>query len=126
MSPYPADLGLADGRIVVDNSAPALDGDRYTLAEVVKAPAAPALEAIYPTTFQIDSPDALLHAIGGPWHQGDRIKIAGNVERTTYVSETELTTWINSAVWQAPDAGVPVVVQTGSGDTAPQSLVIAA
>jgi hypothetical protein len=36
--PYPADLGTTDGRLVVDNGAPPLDGDRYTLAEAVQPP----------------------------------------------------------------------------------------
>jgi hypothetical protein len=122
---YPADLGTADGRIVVDNSAPALDGDRYTLTEVVKPPPTPTLEAIYPDTFTIGSPDALLNAFGGPFERGDRLVVAGNTERTTYVSHNQLTTWINSAVWQNPDT-IDVLVHTQGGvDTDPQQLTIA-
>jgi hypothetical protein len=123
--PYPADLGTTDGRLVVDNGAPPLDGDRYTLAEAVQPPAAPTLGAIYPATFTIGGPDVLLHALGGPFHQDDRIVIAGNVERTTFVSSTELTTWIESDVWTNPDPAVPVKVRTQNGDTAVENLAVA-
>jgi hypothetical protein len=123
---YPVDLGTTDGRIVVDNSAPALDGDRYTLTEAVKPPPEPTLEAIYPDTFTIGSPDTPLSAFGGPWERGDRLVVADNVERTTYVSPYQLTTWINSAVWQGPDV-IDVYVHTQNGvDTDPQQLTIAA
>jgi hypothetical protein len=122
--PYPADLGTSVGRIVIDNSAPEHDGDTYTLEGVVQPPAAPALAAIYPSTFTIGGPDTLLHCFGTGFAQDDRIVFAGTVERTTFESDGELTTWINSAVWQAP-AVVDVLVRTSSGDTAAQQLTIA-
>lgn len=118
--------GTADGRLVIDNSAPALDGDAYTLSEVVKPPPAPELAAIYPTTFVIGSPDALLHCFGQGFDRESRILVAGNVERTTYVAPGHLTTWINSESWQGPDPDVPVAVRTGAGDTDEQALAIVA
>lgn len=126
MSPYPADLGTGVGRLVVDNGAPPLDGDSYTLTEVGKPIPPPALAAIYPVTFTIGSPDMLLHCFGNGFDRTSRIKIAGSIERTTYVSPTELTTWIVSALWTNPDPGVPVLVHTQNGDTASKPLVIAA
>jgi hypothetical protein len=113
------------GRIVIDNSAPALDRDRYTLAEVVKPVPAPALAALYPATFTIGNPDTLLHAFGSGFGHDSRIVIAGHVERTTFVSPGELTTWIESDVWTAPDPAVPVLVRTQAGDTATKTLAIA-
>jgi hypothetical protein len=124
--PYPPDLGIPEGRLVVDNGAPPLDGDRYTLAEAVQPPAAPTLGAIYPATFTIGGPDVLLHAIGGPFHADDRIVIAATVERTSFVSSTELTTWIESALWTSADPAVPVKVRTQSGDTAIKTFAVAA
>jgi hypothetical protein len=123
--PYPADLGTADGRIVIDNGAPPLDRDHYTLTEVVKPPAAPTLTAIYPSTFVIGSPDTLLHAFGKGFDPTSRITIAGHVERTSFVSPTELTTYINSESWTSPDPAVPVGVHTQNGDTATEPLAIA-
>jgi hypothetical protein len=118
--------GVIDGRLVVDNSAPPHDGNAYTLTEAVKPTPAPVLQAIYPTTFTIGSPDALLHTFGKGFNRESRIKIAGNIERTTFVSPSELTTWINSKSWTNPDPAVPVLVATSSGPTASKPLAIAA
>ena len=123
---YPPDLGTGSGRIVIDNSAPALDGDRYTLSEVVKPPPAPTLAALYPATFVIGSPNTLLHCFGGPFSQEARIVLAGNVERTTFVSTNEVTTWIDAALWTNPDPAVPVKVRTQNGDTPVKTLAISA
>jgi hypothetical protein len=122
----PADLGTTDGRIVIDNSAPPLDGDRYTLESVVRPVPPPALAAIFPAQFEIGAPDATLHAFGNGFNQDSRIVIAGNVERTTFRSSSELTTMIESRVWTNPDPDVPVLVRTYSGDSDPQSLAIVA
>lgn len=124
MSPYPADLGTGAGRIVVDNGAPPSDGVRYTLKEVVKAPPAPALAALYPASIVKSGPNVLMHAFGTGFDPSSRIAIAGNVERTTYVSSTELTTWIDGALWTNPDPAVPVVVRTQNGNTAPKTFAV--
>ena len=119
-------LDESTGRIVVDSGAPALDGDRYTLAEVVKPPPAPTLVTLYPDTFVIGSPNTQVHCFGTGFDKGARIVFAGNVERTTWWDETHVSTWIDAALWTNPDPAVPVLVRTGAGDTAPKTLAITA
>lgn len=114
------------GRVVIDTGAPPLDGDRYTITGVGRAPAAPKLDVVYPTTFEIGSPSRELVCLGDGFGPDSRIVFAGNVERTTFVSEHELRTGINSEVWTNPDPAVPVLVRTVNGDTATLTVAIVA
>jgi hypothetical protein len=121
---YPADLGVGAGRIVVDNGAPPSDGTRYTLKEAAKAPAAATLAAVYPTSIVKNGPDVLLRALGTGFHQGDRIVIGTSVERTTYMSSDELSTWITGSLFTNPDPAVAVKVRTQAGDTAVKTFAV--
>jgi hypothetical protein len=120
------DLAAAStrGRIVCDAGAPPLDGDRYTLREVVKPPAPPTLDTIYPASVTIGGPDVLLHCFGSGYARDSLIVIAGHIERTTYMSSYELTTWISMEFWTGPDPGVEVYVRTANGLTPAKSFAV--
>lgn len=126
MSPYPADLGVPDGRVVVDNGAPPLDGDAYTLTEVVKPDPPPDLLAIYPTEIEAGGPNVELHCFGTGFDDSSRIVIADHIERTTYRSSGELTTWIEGALWTGADPAVEVYVTTQNGDTDAHTFAVLA
>lgn len=122
------DDAVLTGRVVVDNGAPPLDGDRYTLANAGPAdtPGAPEIVGIYPDSIETNGPNVLMHVFGTGFDRESRIVINDNVERTSYVSATEVTTYIDGALWSNPDPAVPLYVRTQNGDTPAASFAVVA
>jgi hypothetical protein len=120
------DDAVLAGRIVVDNGAPPPDGDRYTLANAGPAdtPGEPEIVGIYPSSIEANGPDVLMHVFGIGFDRESRIVINENVERTSYVSATEVTTYIDGTLWSNPDPAVPLYVRTPNGDTPAVSFAV--
>jgi hypothetical protein len=75
----------------------------------------PTLTDLTPSTVALGSPDFTVHVMGSGFTSESVIVWNGYDEPTTVVSDTELTTGVNMAVWQAP-AVVPVQVRAGDGN----------
>lgn len=74
----------------------------------------PNITSINPTTAAIGDPTFTLHVVGERFDDGAQIVFAGQVEPTTRVSESELTTGVNMDTWFGPDE-IPVTVQNPNG-----------
>jgi hypothetical protein len=73
---------------------------------------APEITALTPATVAIGAPDFTVHVRGTGFTPDSVIVWNGYDEPTTVVDDTELTTGVNMAVWQAA-ATVPVQVRAG-------------
>jgi hypothetical protein len=71
---------------------------------------APVLASLTPATVALGAPSFTLHVHGTGFAAGAVIVFAGKDEPTTWVSDTEVTTGVDMAVWVGPDT-VPVVVR---------------
>jgi hypothetical protein len=83
--------------------------DGWTEGPAVEAPA---VESLAPDTAAIGAPDFTVHVTGTGFTPDAVIVFNGFDEPTTVVSDTEVTTGVNMAVWQAP-VSVPVQVRAG-------------
>lgn len=74
----------------------------------------PLVTSLVPGTAEIGDPSFTLHVRGSNLVAGSVIIFAGQEEPTTHVSDSELTTGVNMAVWLGADT-VPVMVQSPNG-----------
>jgi hypothetical protein len=87
-----------------------------------EAPPPPALTVLAPSTAVLGDPSFTLHVRGTGFAPGAVIVFAAQDEPTTRVSDTEVTTGVNMALWLGPDA-VPVLVRNADGQvSAPLSF----
>jgi hypothetical protein len=70
----------------------------------------PALTSLTPSTVALGAPSFTLSVRGTGLVDGAVIVFAGNDEPTTWVSDAEVTTGVDMAVWLGPDT-VPVAVR---------------
>jgi hypothetical protein len=75
----------------------------------------PTITGLTPSTVALGSPDFTVHVNGTGFTSESVIVWNGYDEPTTLVSDAELTTGVDMAVWQAP-ATVPVQVRAGDGN----------
>lgn len=110
----------AAGVLVLDRASYTSDGDAYTLAGAARPPATgrPVLDSLDPDTFAVGDPDAVLRCLGSGFSRDSFIAFAGRAERTDFVSDTELSTGVDSASWQAADTVQVAVVAPGRGSSA--------
>ena len=88
--------------------------------------AAPALTALAPDTAVVGAPSFDLHVTGTGFTAQSVITFAGHDEPTTVVSDMELTTGVDMALWLGPDA-VEVTVKNADGQvSAPQAFTFTA
>jgi hypothetical protein len=73
---------------------------------------APEITDLMPATVALGAPDFTVHVQGSGFGADSVIVWNGYDEPTTVVSDAEVTTGVNMAVWQAP-ASVPVQVRSG-------------
>jgi hypothetical protein len=94
------------------------DGDAYTLAAVTQPvpTGKPVLTSLDPTEFVIGSESVALHCHGTGFTRDCFIAFAGHAERTDYHDDTDVSTFIDSAVWVGADVvQVAVVSETRGG-----------
>jgi|SRR5215831_7981947 len=60
------------------------------------------LESVEPSSAAIGGADFTLHVHGTDFVSGMQIFFAGHLERTDFVSDTEITTVVKPSLWQAP------------------------
>ena len=103
------------------------DGDAYTLAGVSRAPATgkPVLDSLSPAQFTIGSASVALHCQGSGFDRDCVIAFAGRPERTDFHSDTDISTFIDSALWQGPDVVQVSVVSSTRGGSASLDFTIA-
>jgi len=85
------------------------------LGPAAPPPAPPVLTSLDPDTAVIGVPPFTLHVHGTGFAPGAVIVFNGYTEPTTAVSDTELTTGVNMAVWTAPSVPLPVTVRNPDG-----------
>lgn len=85
----------------------------------------PTVSAVVPATVAIGAPSFTVHVHGIGFTPDSVIVFDGYDEPTTVVSETEVTTGVNMAVWLAP-ATVGVAVRAGGLTSAPVSFTFTA
>jgi hypothetical protein len=102
---------------LVDGGGYTSDGDAYTLAGVSRpAPTGPpVLTSLNPAEFVIGSPSVALHCIGSGFTRDCVIAFAGRAERTDYHSDTDVSTFIDTAVWKGADTVSVCVVSESRG-----------
>jgi hypothetical protein len=88
-------------------------------------PPATTLTALLPATAAIGDPSFTLRVIGSGFDETSVIVFAGQDEPTTYTGSTELTTGVDMRVWVGPDPAVPVLVRTGTEETATLTFAFA-
>jgi hypothetical protein len=88
-------------------------------------PEPPTVTALVPATAAIGDPDFTVHVQGTGFGADSVIVWNGYDEPTTVVTDTEVTTGVNMAVWAAP-ATVPVQVRSGGTLSAPLSFTFTA
>lgn len=104
------------------------DGDAYTLTGVSRPvpTGKPVLTSLTPTEFVVGSPSVVLHCHGTGFTRDCFIAFAGQAERTDYHSDTDVSTVIDSAVWNGPDTVNVSVVSQARGGSTPQVFEIVA
>ena len=127
-----------------ENGVAHAEGETYTvtdrvLAETLRgigfvsieswtdAPAGPPpiVTSLIPATVPLGAPNFTVHVRGENFTPDSVIVWNGYDEPTTVVSDTEVTTGVNMAVWLAP-ATVPVAVRAGGVVSAPVSFTFTA
>lgn len=73
----------------------------------------PALTALLPGTAIVGDADFTLRVLGTGFDAHSILVFAGHEEPTTLVSDTEVTTGVNMAVWLGADPDIPVLVRNG-------------
>lgn len=109
----------SDPRSVIDPSVPIARPDPskpYPEENPIYVPAgdAPTVTALVPNEVTLGEPDFTISVQGTGFDDGSVIVFNGFDEPTTVVSETEVQTGVNMAVWAAPVA-VEVHVRNGAG-----------
>jgi hypothetical protein len=74
----------------------------------------PSVTSLVPNTAEIGDANFVLHVHGTNLVAGSTIIFAGQEEPTTHVSDSEVTTGVNMAVWLGADT-LPVMVQSPDG-----------
>ena len=74
--------------------------------------APPTIASLSPATVALGAPDFDVHVLGAGFAPDSVIVFNGHDEPTTINSDTDVSTGVNMAVWQAP-ATVPVQVRAG-------------
>jgi hypothetical protein len=87
-------------------------GEGWSATPITPATDAPVVTALEPDTVAIGAPSFTLRVLGTGFTADSVIVFAGQDEPTTVVSDTEVTTGVNMAVWLGPDA-LPVLVRNG-------------
>lgn len=77
--------------------------------------------SLTPSSVTLGAPSFTLHVHGKNFKPDSTIVFAGQVEPTTFVSATEVTTGVNMDVWLGPDA-VEVTVQDSNGLSSPPMM----
>ena len=97
------------------------DGDAYTLQGVSRPvpTGKPVLTSVEPTEFVIGSPSVALHAKGTGFTRDCFIAFAGQAERTDFHSDTDVSTFIDSKLWNGPDTVMVSVVSQSRGGSTP-------
>ena len=85
----------------------------------------PVITAVVPSTVALGAPDFTVSVTGTGFTPDSVIVWNGLDEPTTVVSDTEVTTGVNMAVWLAP-ATVPVAVRAGGTLSDPASFTFTA
>jgi hypothetical protein len=110
---------------LVDDVLPGFAVGQWSLQGA--APPPPVVTALEPATAVVGAPSFTLHVRGTGFGPGSVIVFAGQDEPTTVVSDTEITTGVNMAVWTAPDPAVPVLVRAADGvESAAQTFAFTA
>jgi hypothetical protein len=90
-------------------------------------PVTPTLASLDPVSRVVaPTDDMVLTATGSDFLPSSVIEFAGNVERTTYVSPTQLTTIIRGDMFTGPDPAIPVRVLTAGLASDPLTFEITA
>jgi hypothetical protein len=74
------------------------------------------VSSIWPQWAKLGDPSFLLHVIGSGFTPTTKIVFAGNPEPISFVSPTEITTWINMPLWQGPDFITVGATETSVGE----------
>jgi hypothetical protein len=102
-----------EGPLLVDDVVEGVKVGQYSWPLDGPAPP-PALTALAPDTAVVGAPSFDLHVTGTGFTAQSVITFAGHDEPTTVVSDTEVTTGVDMAVWLAADA-VEVTVKNADG-----------
>lgn len=113
MSPYPADLGVGEGRIVIPNTGYRDDGDAYTVQGVSRpAPGTPNITALTPATIAHTAQPLTVKITGTNFALGDVVTFGGASPPTQFHNDKELAVNIDPRKWSAGQLDVQVAMST--------------
>jgi hypothetical protein len=100
------------------------DGDAYTVQGVGRPvpTGRPVLDALAPATMAAADPDTALSCQGSGFTRDCAIAFAGRLERTDFISDTELSTVITGGGMWAPGTQPVQVVSEGRGSSDSQTF----
>jgi hypothetical protein len=103
------------------------DGDAYTVAGVARPvpTGPPVLMSLNPAEYVIGSPSVAVHCIGSGFTSDCFIAFAGQAERTDFHSDTDVSTFIDGALWTGADTVDVAVVSQSRGGSKSQQFTIA-
>lgn len=115
---------MVGGMLAVDITTPAGWIDPL---EPYGQPPLPTLTGINPTSRVVAPTDDITMVLTGTnFMPSSQVYIAGNPERTTYVSPTELRTIIRGTVFTGVDPAIPVLVSNAGRQSGSQNFAITA